>query len=797
MLTKNGYKILLLSGCALYFQPSLAASNTKSGKPAFIHNAPRAKAALSQTKKAAPPHKDEYISVHKQVVGANGVTNTTPGGGLMPIQTAAKSVSGVSRDYIAKQSPTANAVTLLAMSPGVVVSTNDPLGLSDRMNVSIRGLNQTELGTTYEGMPAGDRLYYTPFATEWSDTENISHLDVSQGSPDIDAPVYNSVGGQIRASARQPSHKAGGYIDLSGGNKSLNRQFIRLDSGEIGHTGIRNYTSFSHTEVNNWRGSGNTKRYHVDSHFLKEWGHNSIAPFFAWNWMRTDVYTNPTLSQWKQYGISYNYAGKYSYGTSNYYKLRFNQRQNVIAAIPTEFELLPDLTFKITPYIMYTRGFINSGANINGNSMFVGDQSVGTVQLPYSVNNVATVENVDAYTQTAGGQNATLTWKHKFNTLQVGYWYDYFDHNENTSYTPVEPNGNVMNEYGGNPIKSSSGTVIGTYNGHLIQQTNAIFINDTMKFFNDRLVLNAGFKEVMVSRHATSALPGPTYAVNKNDAEPLPQLSVSYRITPHDQVYFSASTAFKEPAALSAYVDIYSATTGKKTSSHSSNLKPEYSISEEIGYRHYGAVNFSAAAFNYNLTNRQISSITYVNNSPQSFSVNGGGQTIRGVQAELSLPAWHHFSPYISGQYLHSEMGNNIQVGNDYLPTKGKASVLAPKFTGSIGLSYDDTRFFGNFTFNYVDSQYSTFMNDQSIPAFKTANLSAGYRFQKIGPAQHPQIQLNLMNIGDEHYLSGVNGIATNAHATKGIFGTAIAAGTPTYYVGGDFAVAFSLSSDF
>jgi len=142
-------------------------------------------------------------------------------------------------------------------------------------------------------------------------------------------------------------------------------------------------------------------------------------------------------------------------------------------------------------------------------------------------------------------------------------------------------------------------------------------------------------------------------------------------------------------------------------------------------------------------------------------------------------------------------MGNNIQVGNDYLPTKGKASVLAPKFTGSIGLSYDDTRFFGNFTFNYVDSQYSTFMNDQSIPAFKTANLSAGYRFQKIGPAQHPQIQLNLMNIGDEHYLSGVNGIATNAHATKGIFGTAIAAGTPTYYVGGDFAVAFSLSSDF
>lgn len=107
----------------------------------------------------------------------------------MPPQTAAKAISGVTRDFIAKQSPTSNALTLLKAMPGVVVSGSDSLGTSDRMNVSIRGLNQTELGTTFEGMPVGDRIYYSPFTSEWADTENLGFVNVAQGSADISAPV--------------------------------------------------------------------------------------------------------------------------------------------------------------------------------------------------------------------------------------------------------------------------------------------------------------------------------------------------------------------------------------------------------------------------------------------------------------------------------------------------------------------------------------------------------------------------------------------------------------------------------
>ncbi|GBQ87619.1 TonB-dependent receptor [Acetobacter nitrogenifigens DSM 23921 = NBRC 105050] len=742
--------------------------------------------------------REERITVKGGTASANGVTNTTPGGGMMPRQTAAKAISGVSRDFIAKQSPTTNALTMLKAMPGVIVASVDPLGTSDRMNVSIRGLNQTEIGTTFEGMPVGDKLYYSPFTSEWSDTENLGFVDVAQGAPDISAPVYNSVGGQINAGLRNPSDHFGGLVDVAGGTKAVNREFLRVDTGLIGKTGTKGYISFSHSGNDNWRGTGGQTRYHVDARAVKEWGDdNRIAPFLSWNLVQADLFTNPTLAQWNQYKDSYNYSGTYSFGNTAYQKFHFYRRQTVMLAAPSRFSLTPNLKLSVTPYFMYTHGIINGASVLNDSSVFYGNQAAGPLNLPYSVNGKTTVENVDPYTQFSAGQNAYLTWTQGRNTLQFGYWYDYFDHNEASSYSVADFSGNVRNSYGHTPVLTSGGDVLRSFDGHIIQQINALFISDTMKFFHDRLTLNAGFKEVMVSRSATSMLPGSTYAVTANDAVPLPQFSASYKITQNDQVYINGSTAFREPASINSYVDIFNSSTGKMSSTHSSNLKPEYSISEEIGYRHYGLVNASVAFFNYNFTNRQVSTSALVNGTPETSSLNAGGQTSRGVQAEVGLRPWRHFSPYVSGQYLHATIDNNFAVSGDLLPTKGKTAVLSPKFSGSIGLSYDDGSMFGNFALTYVGSQYTTFMNDQHIPGYETANMTLGYRFKTVGPAKHPQIQLNLINIGNEKYLSGAYGVTPNARTTRGVYGTSLSGSSPTYYVGAGFAAVVSLSSGF
>ncbi|WP_342628314.1 hypothetical protein AAC691_20805 [Nguyenibacter vanlangensis] len=105
--------------------------------------------------------------------------------------------------------------------------------------------------------------------------------------------------------------------------------------------------------------------------------------------------------------------------------------------------------------------------------------------------------------------------------------------------------------------------------------------------------------------------------------------------------------------------------------------------------------------------------------------------------------------------------------------------------------------YFAGAQVKYVGRQFSTFMNDQAMPGYVDADMNFGYRAPKLWRAR-PELRLNLMNVGDNKYLSGPAGIAPSARATRGIYGTMIGAtGTPTYYVAGGFAAMITASTGF
>ena len=97
-------------------------------------------------------------------------------------------------------------------------------------------------------------------------------------------------------------------------------------------------------------------------------------------------------------------------------------------------------------------------------------------------------------------------------------------------------------------------------------------------------------------------------------------------------------------------------------------------------------------------------------------TINAGGQTSRGVDAELGLPSVYGVTPYLSGEYLDATVTSNIAVGGDVLPTKDKTAVRSPRFQGAVGLSYRDDHLSGSFSVKYLGSQYATLMNDEKIP---------------------------------------------------------------------------------
>ncbi|GAA4498795.1 TonB-dependent receptor [Gluconacetobacter tumulicola] len=761
------------------------------------HAAPGPAHAPLHPAAATPAASAESIVVNANLGNNQGATNTTPGGGLMPMQTAPRVQSGITRDYIARQSPTTNGMALLGNLPGVVFSSQDPLGASSD-NVSIRGLNQTEIGVVYEGVALNDSLTYIPYTENAADTENIQSMTLSQGAPDISAPFYGDVGGLITMTLRDPADKAGGMVNLSYGSKSLQREFGRIDSGYLGHSGVKAFVSFSNGTQDQWRGMGTQRKMHIDAKALKEWGDgNRASVVFSFDNNDTNRYRPVTMTQWKQYGPSLNYDGQYSFGDTNYYKFLTYDRRTYMVMAPLHFSLAKGLTLDVTPSYLHYLEYYGAGTTFSNTNSWFGTMPAGNLKLPYTnAAGMVTAKYVNPVPQRTGTLSTGLTWSHGINTFRFGDIYSYMSMSEPIEYQLADYQGNVSNQWGQYPVRLPDGRTYRTLDLVIWQQMNTLYLDDTLSLLNGKLKINAGFKYMMLSRHLTNNIPGADYTSGGSYSQPLPQVSVSYMITPEDQIFVDGTTSYRAPQSLQAYAQLFStAKPGPVTVVN--RLKGEYAIGEEIGYRHHGLVNVSLALFNYNLVNYQVQSTTFIDQVPIPTVLDAGGKTIRGAQIELGLRPWHHFSPYVSAQYLHATMDNNFVTGGDVLPTAGKVAIQSPEFTAAVGLSYDDGSLFGTFTFNYVGSQYSTFMDDEKIPAYETANLGLGYRFRNVGFAKHPQIQLNFMNIGANDWLSGLYSVGTNARPVMGLHGHMINASAPLYTIGGGFAAVASVSTGF
>jgi iron complex outermembrane receptor protein len=741
---------------------------------------------------ALPPPRataeDVVVFAHKRAVR---------GGGLIKAETAAKSVSTVSSEFIKTQAATQNAYQLVALLPGANVSTSDPYGLSQENSITLRGLGQDEIGYVLEGMPLNDIGYYDGYPAQFIDSENIDEIALAQGSADLSSPVISAAGGLMSLTMLDPSLHPGGTVNVSYGSYHANREFVRLDSGLIGDTGIRAFVSFSHTGADNWRGSGREKRTHVDFKFVKEWGEgNRISWVGTYHDGITTGYPLPTLAQYAAYGRSGldNWAGHYTPGNGDYWRLNVGTYRLFYTSMPSHFSLTDALALDVTPYWQYGYGNSPYGTPLSTTGNYQGTQGPYTVAIPGSTGGTGTVMADYTGLQYRAGVEPKFTYTIGRNAITAGYWYEYDDETDQQPYTSLSPDGtpgNLWVDTDRGLIRLPNGQILLAGADQVRTQINMLFVGDT--FTAGPLTLEAGFKEALVARDGTNEVPGPQYKAVINSAEPLPRLAARYQIDGENQVFLSASTNFRTPSQATLFNAYYG---GTIYSAANTNLKSEYSISEELGYRYQGPMlTASAVFFNYNFTNRQIA--TVVGGNQIAETVNAGGQTSRGVDVEAGTRPWRNFSPYVSGEYLNATIDNDFLVGNDYLPTAGKTAIRSPRLQGAIGLKYDDGRFFGLASVKYVGSQYSTFLDDQKIPAHEQGDLSLGYRLPRLGLAARPEIKLNLINITDANFLSGVANPTPNAQNAIGRHGTLIYGSEPSYYIGGGFAALMTLSQSF
>ena len=725
-------------------------------------------------------------------------------GGLLRRQTEDKAVGTVDQAFIATQAPIQNADQYVRLLPGALVQNSDPFGLSQQFSLEVHGLGPDEIGYTLEGMPLNDIGYYSAYPSQAIDSENIDQISLAPGTADLDSPVISEAGGLMKISMVDPTLHSGGSIDASVGSLDTDREFIRLDTGLLGASGLRAFVSYSHTDSEQWRGSGRVKRQHIDFKLVHEWGDgNRVAWSGEWHDAVTPAYQNPTLASYRSEGpngVDNNYAATFTPGGTDDWK-DYDQTFRVFyTSMPTRLALASRLALDVTPYAQY--GFGNSPFEdvLDPTAVYTGAAGPFATAIP---NAAATGGSVMANVldrQYRAGVIAKLTWTVGANRVVFGDWYDYSDEADIQSYSALGPQG-VPADIWGDDVRQQLRLASGPMAGQLllddrdvvITQNDELFVADALMLLDGRLTIEAGLKYATTARDGVNEVPGPQYRATIDDNEPLPRAGVRYRIDAAQMVFASVSTDFRSPSEQT-FFNQYDQ--GGLSYSANLDLKPEYSISETLGYRYNGErLIGSISAFNYDFTNRQISTLGGPSGL-ENLSVNAGGQTSRGIDAEAGTQPWSHLSPYASVEYLHATIDNDIEDGTDFARTAGRTATSSPEFQAAIGLHYDDGTVFGQFDVKYVGKQYTTFVNDESIPASATPDLSIGYRLPKAGLPHRAELQLNFINIGSP-FLSGVAAPTIAARNTLGRYGTPIAGVAPTYFVSSGLAVLFTAKQAF
>ncbi|WP_322966197.1 TonB-dependent receptor [Sphingomonas fuzhouensis] len=718
--------------------------------------------------------------------------------GLLPDQTAPNAVSAISSDFIVKQAPTLNAFQLVNLLPGANVASSDPYGLSTSSSLTLRGLGQDEIGVLMEGAPQNDIGYYYAYPSQFADPANVRKIALAPGSVDIDAPTVVGAGGLLSLTLDDPKTTRQLLADLSVGSYDLHRVFVRVDTGTIGDTGLKAFLSYSNTRADNWRGAGYDTRQHIDAKLLREWdGGNRASLALSYNDANSSSYPSPTLADWQALGRGFNYDARYTPGNTNYWRLYRAPFRNLYASAPVHLVLGDRLTLDSTTYLQFGYGNSPYGTQLATTGNFLGNEELAEpIALPGAVDGVATVLGNYTGDQMRVGHVGKLTLQAGRHRLMAGLWFDYGTDRVTQTYTSVDAEGRPADPWGyrSKAIHTADGRLLAYENQRTVTVTKGVFLADSITL-SPRLTVDIGFKGVNLLRHGRNYLPGPQSTVRRDSFTALPRAAIHYAIDDRQQLFANVTTNFRPPNEFTLY-DSYDG--GVVSTRGTAALKNEYSVSQELGYRYIGPnLSASVTGFHYTFRNRQLATVVENGGALVNSTLNAGGQSSYGVDAEIDYRPARGVSVYVSGEYLRARIDDDLPVGDDFLPTRGKRAVSSPTLQIGAGSTYDDGRLFGSIAGKYVGRQYATFMNDESIKGYATLDLAIGVHLADWLDGKRTDLRLNAINVTDPHILAGVQSVTTNARDTIGRGGTIVTGRAPAYYIGGGAAVVATVSRAF
>nr|WP_087573819.1 TonB-dependent receptor [Sphingomonas sp. CDS-1] len=713
-------------------------------------------------------------------------------------------VVAITREALLSAPSGISGLKMLEQLPGFNVQTDGALGLYEFGNsVQTRAFNLDQIGFVVDGIPTGrsDAFGGSP-VFRYVDNENLGVVEAAVGAGDVGLPSYSTLGPVVQYNSIAPQDEMGLFISQSFGDFGMKRTFIRVSTGRVGP--FKAYVSRTKLDSDLWRGPGSVDREHWEGQIHADLGGDSWARF---KFVSNDFfdYDSPTISR-AQYnctvksvvgacGRDFAYIenvpnttvingttpfaptvpGVY-YSNPNYaqvYNLAINVRKDKLYGATFHAGIADGVWAESTLYWEDKGGYgVSPDTYSNSLTRYNGQVAVGLpVTRPKGIEFGRSGVGGDRY-----GITTKLHWEMGANTVEAGVWAEVDKyHRTQARYNTTdgapdsEPNLNEL--------------VYLRRDYHSQRDTLQVFLKDTLKLADDKLVLDFGFKGLMLDYRyngyrdfddyyrivggVARAGYGPSINTAHYKDMFLPMAGLLYKIDERTQLFASYAENMALPKGMD---DIYSVI--RAGGLRVPQPDAERSQNMEIGVRtNQGQLYASLAGFYTKFKNR-IQSITTIlpgsgGAATETFYQNVG--RVRAYGAEFSgtyKPSFLNGLAYtnLNVTYNNAKFQDDIPaatpilIADKYIPDSAKWIV-------SGGVTVEPASWLvANVSGKYTGKRWSTFTNQagSSVPGFTVFNayvdIGDGWSF---GPVKSVKARFNIDNIFDKDRLSYISSSVT------------------------------------
>jgi outer membrane receptor protein involved in Fe transport len=615
--------------------------------------------------------------------------------------------SSISKEQILNLSPSpaTSLQTMLNTQPSIYATTGGPNGMNT--NIKFRSFADGEFGETVQGVPLND--IFNGGVMSQADNRNnvlftprdVDAVDIYRGVNNPAVNTYNSLGGTINYTLRQPTDTFGGDVGVDGGSFNTFDYHATVNTGDI--DGIRQTVSFERDSSSGWfkaTPDWNDNLYYAGNADVS--ANTQVFAYFTYNKNVGDAPEDVPFNLIKEFGHSYQYPKDIHYQTDNDTNLMGiagfkSQITNILSVVDEAY--IGDNDYVRTaytnpadegnPYYLYNApqdyAYWSSWMPYTGVAQF-GSTAAGTAYQYYG------------YHGSVYGDNLKVTADLPFNTVTAGgdfnvgelhsreYWYGSKNMPLTTGYNDA-------------------------WNEHDTRQMWSAFIQDDVHLWDDRIHITPGIKYISAASKDNDAVGfyySPPGSLRNDDHFWSPTVGASIEPIDNFTVYGSYGKNVKFPDITSLYNELgYGGVVPPAT------VKPEYVEDYEAGARY----QLDSLQLELNAYEENFSDIIYSIQLPSgaSFQENGGKERYRGVEFQLTQDfgdiGFGNLKSFLNASYNEAVCESDFGYGHSVSDTsggcnKGQSLANVPNYLLNGGLTWDYSGWHVDLTGQFVGKQH-------------------------------------------------------------------------------------------